>query len=71
MGLFGRGDNMGDIRGYLTVKQTAKKLDISEEGVRDLIKSMEMRAYKIGKWRINPMDLQEFIQKRSNTYQEV
>jgi hypothetical protein len=33
----GIADNMGDLRKYLTVEEAAKRLDLSEEWVRDLI----------------------------------
>ena len=57
---------MVELKNYLTVKQVADKLDITEEWVRDLIKAKEIKAVKIGKWRIKPEDLEEFIQSRSN-----
>ena len=57
---------MDDLKKYLTVRQVAKKLDITEEWVRDLIKAKQIRAVKIGKWRIKSEDLQEFIKSRSN-----
>ena len=57
---------MVDLRKYLTVRQVAKKLDITEEWVRDLIKAKEIKAVKIGKWRIKPEDLDEFIESRKN-----
>jgi len=57
---------MVDLRKYLTVRQVAKKLDITEEWVRDLINAKEIRAIKIGKWRINPEDLEAFIESRKN-----
>lgn len=57
---------MEDLKKYLTVRQVAKKLDITEEWVRDLIKAKEIRAVKIGKWRIKPEDLRKFITSREN-----
>ena len=57
---------MMDISKYLTVRQVSKKLDITEEWVRDLIKKKEIKATMIGKWRVNPEDLDEFIKMRSN-----
>ena len=57
---------MVDLKKYLTVRQIAKKLDITEEWVRDLIKSKEIKATKIGKWRIKPEDLEAFIESRTN-----
>ena len=57
---------MEDLKKYLTVRQVADKLDISEESVRDLINYRELKAVKIGKWRIKPADLDKFIKSRSN-----
>lgn len=57
---------MVDITKYLTVRQAAKKLDLTEERVRELINLKQIRAAKIGKWRIKPEDLEEFIKSRSN-----
>lgn len=57
---------MDNIRKYLTVRQVAKKLDYTEEWVRDLIKAKQIKATKISKWRIYPKDLENFIKSRSN-----
>lgn len=57
---------MEDLRKYLTVRQTAEKLDISEESVRELINNKQLRAVKVGKWRIKPQDLENFIKSKSN-----
>ncbi|MFH2033041.1 MAG: helix-turn-helix domain-containing protein [Bacteroidota bacterium] len=57
---------MEDLRKYLTVREVAKRLDISEESVRDLISNKEIKAVKIGKWRVKPADLESFIRARSN-----
>jgi len=57
---------MEDLRKYLTVRQAAEKLDISEESVRELIKKKQLRAVKVGKWRIKPQDLEGFIKSKSN-----
>jgi excisionase family DNA binding protein len=43
-----------------------KKLDIREEWVHELIKAKEIKATKIGKWRIKPEDLEKFIKSRTN-----
>lgn len=58
---------MDDLRKYLTVEDVAKKLDITEEWVRDLIHRKEIKAVKIGQWKIKQADLQKFIKSRSNT----
>ncbi|MFH1777803.1 MAG: helix-turn-helix domain-containing protein [Candidatus Omnitrophota bacterium] len=57
---------MEDFRKYYTVRQVAEKLDVTEEWVRDLINAKEIKAIKIGKWRIKPEDLTEFIESRKN-----
>ena len=57
---------MDGISNYLTIRETAQKLDISEESVRDFIKAKKLRAVKIGQWRINPIDLEAFIKSRMN-----
>ena len=57
---------MEDISSYLTVREAAKQLDVTEEWVRDLINMKELKAVKIGKWRIKPAELEKFIKKRCN-----
>lgn len=57
---------MNDISKYFTVKEVAKRLDVTEDWVRDLIQSKQLRAVKIGKWRVDPNELKKFIQSRSN-----
>lgn len=57
---------MDDLREYLTVRDVAKKFEITEEWVRDLIKKKEIKAVKIGQWRIHPTDLKKFLASRSN-----
>lgn len=58
--------NMDDLRKYLTVEEVAKRLDITEEWVRDLIHRKEIKAVKIGQWKIKPEDLERFIKSRMN-----
>ena len=57
---------MEDISKYLTVREVAKKLDVTEDWIRDLIQAKELKAVKMGKWRIKPEDLQTFINSRYN-----
>jgi excisionase family DNA binding protein len=57
---------MKDVKKYLTVREIAEKLDFTEEWVRDLITRKELKATKIGRWRISPEDLEEFIKSRTN-----
>jgi len=54
------------LKGYLTVEQVAKQLGLSEYRVRELIREKQIRAVKIGQWRVKPEDLQEFVESRSN-----
>lgn len=54
------------LKGYLTVEEVAKQLGLSEYRVRELIRDKQIRATKIGQWKINPEDLQEFIKSRTN-----
>ena len=51
---------------YLTVRQVAKELELSEYRIRQLIGEKQIRAVKIGRWRIAPEDLENFIKSRSN-----
>ncbi|MEK7721098.1 MAG: helix-turn-helix domain-containing protein [Elusimicrobiota bacterium] len=57
---------MDDIKKYLTVRQVARKLGLTEEWIRDLITKKEIKAVKIGQWKINPQALAQFIKSRSN-----
>lgn len=54
------------LKGYLTVEQVAKQLGLSEYRVRELIREKQIRATKIGQWRVKPDDLKEFVISRSN-----
>lgn len=54
------------LKGYLTVEQVAKKLGLSEYRVRELIREKQIRATKIGQWRVKPEDLKKFIKSRTN-----
>lgn len=53
-------------KGYLTVEQAARELNLTEYRVRELIREKQIRATKIGKWWIKPEDLEEFIKSRTN-----
>ena len=54
------------LKGYLTAEQVAKQLGLSEYRVRELIREKQIRATKIGQWRVKPDDLEEFIKARTN-----
>ncbi|MBI5452825.1 helix-turn-helix domain-containing protein [Candidatus Gottesmanbacteria bacterium] len=57
---------MEDVKKYLTVKEIAQRLDFTEEWVRDLIAKKEIKAIRIGRWRVKPEDLEDFIKSRMN-----
>jgi excisionase family DNA binding protein len=57
---------MENIKEYLTVPEVAEKLGLTDEWIRDLIRKKEIKAVKIGQWKIRPDDLQEFIESRKN-----
>ena len=54
------------LKGQLTVRQIAKELGLTEYRICQLIREKQIRATKIGQWRIKPEDLKEFIKSRSN-----
>jgi len=51
---------------YLTVRNVAKQLELTEYRVRQLIREKQIRATKIKQWRILPGDLNAFIKARTN-----
>ena len=51
---------------YLTVSQVARKIHLSEYRIRQLIREKQIKAVKIGRWRVYPEDLERFIKSRSN-----
>lgn len=55
-----------NLKGYLTVRQVAKQLGLTEYRVCELIREKQIRATKIGQWRIKPEDLEEFVKARTN-----
>jgi len=57
---------MTDLTKYLTVREAARRLGLTEERVRELINLKEIKAIKVGKWRIHPDDLEKFVKSRSN-----
>ena len=54
------------LKGYLTVRQVAKELGLTEYRIRQLIREKQIRATKIGQWLVKPEDLKNFIKSRSN-----
>ena len=55
-----------DIKKSLTVEKVAKRIGLTEERVRELINLKQIKATKIGRWWIEPKDLEEFIKSRTN-----
>ena len=53
-------------KSYLTVRDAAKQLELTEYRVRQLINLKEIKATKIKQWRIFPDDLDAFIKARTN-----
>ena len=51
---------------FLTVKEVAGALRVSERSVMRYIKAKRMRATKIGQWRIKKVDVDKFIKVNSN-----
>ena len=54
------------LKDCLTVEQVAKQLGLTEYRIRELIRKKQIRATKIGQWRIKPEDLESFIESRTN-----
>jgi len=57
---------MMKLKEYLTVRQVARQLGLIEYRIRQLIREKQIRATKIGRWRVKPEDLDEFIRSRTN-----
>jgi len=57
---------MEDLTKHLTVSEVVKKIGLTEERVRELINLKQIRATKIGRWRIKAESLQKFIESRKN-----
>ncbi len=53
-------------KAYLTVRDAAKQLELTEYRIRQLINLKEIKATKIKQWRILPGDLEEFVKARTN-----
>jgi len=51
---------------FLTVQEVAKKLRVSERTIMRYIKSGKLRASKLGQWRIQEGDLENFFKKYTN-----
>ncbi|HEY3313941.1 MAG TPA: helix-turn-helix domain-containing protein [Bacillota bacterium] len=49
----------------LTVQEASRALGVTAKSVRDFIASGELRASKIGQWKIGQADLDAFVESRS------
>ncbi len=54
------------MKDWLTVREVSKEIELTERRIRELISQREIRATKIGQWRIAPEDLETFIRSRTN-----
>ena len=52
---------MEDLKQYLTIPQVAEELGFCPDWVRILIKKKQLRAVKIGQWKVRPEDVEAFI----------
>ena len=55
-----------NLKNFLTVRQVAKELGLTEYRIRQLIREKQIRATKIKQWRIGRQDLDAFIKTRTN-----
>lgn len=51
---------------FLTLKETAKMLRVSERSVIRYIKAKKLRASKMGQWRIKEADVERFFKRHAN-----
>lgn len=51
---------------FLTVKEVAKRLRVSERSVMRYIKAKKLIASKMGQWRVKAKDLERFFNTYSN-----
>lgn len=57
----------GNMDKLLTLKETAKILRVSERTIMRYLKSGKLKASKVGQWRIKESQLNEFLDKYSNS----
>ncbi len=51
---------------FISVKEVAKTLRVSERSVFRYIHDGKLKAFKVGYWRINEDDLTNFLNQASN-----
>lgn len=54
------------VENFLTIKEVAKKLRVSERSVMRYIKAKKLRASKMGQWRIKERDIERFFKLKAN-----
>jgi len=55
---------------FLSLKEAAKILNVSERSMFRYISSGRLKAAKIGCWRIKEKDIKEFVKQSSNIRSE-
>ena len=55
---------------WLTVGDVSRRIGLTEERVRQLIRQKKIRATKLGGWMVRPDDLTAFIQSRTNIHSD-
>lgn len=53
---------------FLTIKEVAKRLRVSERSVMRYIKAKKLRASKMGQWRVRESDLDRFFGANANKH---
>jgi len=53
-------------KNYLTAKEAAVVLNVSERTIMRYIKTKRLLATKIGQWRIKKVDIDRFVKESSN-----
>lgn len=51
---------------FLTIKDVARHLQVGERSIYRYIEKKQLKATKIGGWRITEKDLQDFVKRSSN-----
>ena len=58
---------MEEQKDYLTTEDIARRLDISEDTVRNWIRTKQLKAYRVGHYRVLKKDFEEFLRSRATT----
>ena len=56
---------------FLTIKEVAKRLRVSERSVMRYIKAKKLVASKMGQWRVRAKDLERFFNAHSNNRKHI